>query len=97
MYCQMIRVISSPSISTTGLTTFIFAMTRKTLAARNGGKKRQVPRAAAGSANRAGGVAIAPALRRRKTLGHRGAPAFRQSRAEPPDPIRSGRPDDRLR
>jgi hypothetical protein len=27
MYCQMIRVISSPSSSTTGLVTLIFAMT----------------------------------------------------------------------
>jgi hypothetical protein len=26
MYCQMIRVISSPSSSTTGLVTLIFAM-----------------------------------------------------------------------
>src|SRR5262245_17769521 len=40
MYCQMIRVISSPSISTTGLTTFIFAMTRGTLAARNADRNR---------------------------------------------------------
>src|SRR5271155_894841 len=36
MYCQMIRVISSPSISTTGLATLIFAMAIRTFAARNG-------------------------------------------------------------
>src|ERR1700722_18729842 len=41
MDCQMIRVISSPSISTTGLTTLIFAMEKGTLAARNGWEKRQ--------------------------------------------------------
>jgi hypothetical protein len=41
MYCQMIRVISSPSISTTGLTTLIFAMDKGTLAARNGWEKRR--------------------------------------------------------
>src|ERR1700712_4926139 len=31
MYCQMIRVISSPSSSTTGLVTLIFAMTEESL------------------------------------------------------------------
>jgi hypothetical protein len=29
MYCQMIRVISSPSSSTTGLVTLIFAMGKR--------------------------------------------------------------------
>jgi hypothetical protein len=31
MYCQMIRVISSPSSSTTGLVTLIFAMGKRAL------------------------------------------------------------------
>src|SRR5580693_5029320 len=68
MCCQMIRVISSPSISTTGLTTLIFAMERGTLAARNGWESDGKPCAAGGASHRAGGVAIAPASRRRKSL-----------------------------
>jgi hypothetical protein len=42
MDCQMIRVISSPSISTTGLATLIFAMEKGTLAVRNGWEKATV-------------------------------------------------------
>src|ERR1700733_12123848 len=68
MYCQMIRVISSPSISATGLTTLIFAMERGTLAARNGWESDGKRCAAGGASHRAGGVAIAPASRRRKSL-----------------------------
>jgi hypothetical protein len=35
MYCQMIRVISSPSSSTTGLVTLIFAMTEGAFSSEN--------------------------------------------------------------
>ena len=44
--CQMIRVISSPSISTTGLATLIFAMRVKNLCIPEGREKRRERNAA---------------------------------------------------
>src|SRR6266704_45547 len=44
MYCQMIRVISSPSSSTTGLVTLIFAMTEGAFLGTGGGWDGMYPR-----------------------------------------------------
>src|SRR5215212_9968490 len=63
MNCQMIRVISSPSISTTGLATLIFAIGQALVRERN---KPEAGRAAMRQTGAGPRVPIAPAVSRRK-------------------------------
>src|SRR6185295_18947898 len=70
MYCQMIRVISSPSSSTTGLVTLIFAMTEGAF----------LENRALGGGWDGGVVAIAPGNAGWKAIGGAGMAGFQASR-----------------